>query len=108
MAGGQFSPQHAVVSPGATVRWRNDDTTFHLVVADDGTWASPALAPGGEYTHTFDNPGFYPYHCEFHPEMQGRAIAGSARYLPIVLRNAVPLRRHPRRPPLPALLPLRS
>ena len=27
-----------------------------------------------EFRHTFEEPGFYRYHCRFHPEMMGRAI----------------------------------
>ncbi len=85
----QFSPQHLGVSPGTTVIWRNDDATFHLVAAVDGTWYSDVLSPGGEFSRTFEVPGVIAYTCELHEEMRGTLTVGPALYLPLVARNMV-------------------
>lgn len=89
MAGLRFTPDHVGVSAGTQVVWLNDDTTFHAVMADDGSWGSLVLGPGERYTRTFDLPGFFPYHCEFLPDMHGRLSVGPQQRLPLVLRDAV-------------------
>jgi plastocyanin len=72
-----FSPQIVRVEPGATVEWVNDGRSLHDVTADDGAFASGDLAPGAEYTHTFDESGVYPYHCSFHGAgMTGTIVVG--------------------------------
>jgi plastocyanin len=32
---------------------------------------SPTLVANAEFVHTFANAGTFPYHCDFHPPMQG-------------------------------------
>jgi plastocyanin len=88
MAGQQFLPPYVVVQPGTTVRWYNDDATFHQVVADDGSWTSPVLSPGDSFSRTFSTPGVFPYHCVFFPEMHGVVTVGEHGDLPWMLRNA--------------------
>ena len=88
MAGLQFAPAHVVVSPGDTLRWRNDDTTFHQIIADGGAFTSPLLAPGDEYAMTVVTPGYFPYHCELHQAMTGVLVVGQAQSLPVALRNS--------------------
>ncbi len=89
MAGLQFDPSRVGVPPGAQVVWLNDDTTFHAVTADDGTWGSTVLAPGDRFTRTFTLAGYVPYHCELLPDMRGSLFVGSELYLPLVLRDAI-------------------
>jgi len=91
MAALQFSPPHVIVDPGATVRWRNDDTTFHRVVADDGSFSSPLLAPGQEYSTIFAVSGHFPYHCDLHPDMRGTVAVGQAQWMPWMVRNNIHL-----------------
>ena len=44
--------------------------TFTTIPVDSGT-----MVNGGTFSHTFTDPGSYPYHCEFDPvEMQGTII----------------------------------
>jgi plastocyanin len=41
------------------------------VVADDGSFSSPALAKEQKWTHTFDKPGSYGIHLKEHPGAKG-------------------------------------
>jgi plastocyanin len=38
---------------------------------DDKSWDSGLIPPGEKWTHTFDKPGEYRYHCEPHPWKKG-------------------------------------
>ena len=59
------------VSPGATITVKNEDDTAHTVTADTGN-TFDAQAPSGTSTFTSPTePGSYPFHCTFHPEMHG-------------------------------------
>ncbi|MGZ8613831.1 MAG: PLDc N-terminal domain-containing protein [Actinomycetota bacterium] len=80
----QFSPPVVRVEPGETVEWMMDGRTPHTVQADDGSWDSGDLRPGDEYDRTFDEPGAFPYFCEYHGA-PGSGMAG------IVLVGDVPL-----------------
>ena len=68
-------PTDAVRIPaGATVVWVNDDVAEHTVTFDGTEPGSPMIAPGGTFSHRFDRPGTYPYHCTPHPFMKGVVI----------------------------------
>ncbi|MBI4513842.1 MAG: plastocyanin, partial [Gemmatimonadetes bacterium] len=49
----------------------NGDAVAHTVTADEGSWGSPLIEPGGMFQRTFDEPGRYTYHCVPHPFMKG-------------------------------------
>ena len=67
-----FSPANIVVDVGTTVTWTNYDSVGHTVTSDDGDeLASPLLGRNETYSHTFDEPGEYAYHCTPHPNMEG-------------------------------------
>ena len=66
-----FVPSRLEVAAGATVEWTNRDQVAHSVTADDGSWDSGEIAPGGTWRHTFDAPGTYTIHCTPHPFMTG-------------------------------------
>lgn len=79
---GAFSPNPFTVSlaDGGEVKWGNNDRgsgsygsggVTHRVVADDASFDSGNLAPGGTFTHTFIGTGTVAYHCSNHPAMQG-------------------------------------
>ena len=63
-----FSPESLTVKVGDTVEWVNEDSAPHTVF-DSGT-----LATGQSFSHTFDAPGTYVYHCSIHPSMTGMII----------------------------------
>jgi plastocyanin len=69
-----FTPMSLTVSAGTTVTWKFDDSTEHTVSADDNSFASPALANGQTFTHTFATTGTVGYHCSIHPFMTGTII----------------------------------
>ena len=67
-----FAPANIVVDAGTTVTWTNDDSVPHTVTSDDGDELdSELLNPGDTFSHTFDTPGAYAYHCTPHPNMLG-------------------------------------
>jgi len=74
MRGMAFSPNRLLVSAGATVEWTNRDPVEHSVTADDGSWDSGSIAPGGTWRHTFTTPGTYAFHCTPHPYMTGAVV----------------------------------
>jgi cupredoxin-like protein len=76
IAGFSFSPGVLKVSVGTTVTWTNNDPTPHTITADDGSFDSGAIMAGGTFSRIFDRPGTYPYHCMFHPSMQGKVETG--------------------------------
>ena len=72
----KFEPKVLAVTTGTTVEWVNDGGR-HSIEADDGSFKSDALKQGDKFEHTFDKPGKYPYHCEFHGEKGGKDMAGT-------------------------------
>jgi plastocyanin len=62
------------IRAGQSVAWLNHDPMVHTVTADDGSWDSGDIRPGGTFLHTFATPGRYPYHCRPHPQMRGVII----------------------------------
>ncbi len=55
---------------GETVVWKNLDGVAHTVTLDDGS-VDQTVAPGSQFSHAFDTPGTYPYHCNIHSTMKG-------------------------------------
>lgn len=73
--GNQFVDGSPTIQRGDTVRWTQRDTTTHTVTADDGSFDSGNLIANvptrNQFSHTFDEVGEVPYHCEVHPGMTG-------------------------------------
>ena len=69
--GMNFHPDSITVTPGTTVVWTNDDAFGHTTTSDTRLWDSGVLKPGQSFSHTFDKPGNYPYHCAVHSFMTG-------------------------------------
>jgi plastocyanin len=69
-----FSPARVTIRTGDAVRWTNNDTKNHQVVANNGTFASPVIAPGRSFTHTFNTAGTFRYHDALHPSLTGRVV----------------------------------
>ncbi len=62
----KFSTATLKVTAGTKVTWKNSDAMVHTVTADDGSFDSGDMAPGATWSHTFDTPGTYTYHCTPH------------------------------------------
>jgi plastocyanin len=56
-----FTPSTVTVTAGDTVTWHNSDTKTHQVVADNGAFASPALAAGASWSYTTGKSGKFTY-----------------------------------------------
>lgn len=71
-----YSPSTITVEIGVnnTVRWVNNDTAPHTVIATDHSFDSGNLNPGDAWTYTFTKPGTYNYICTHHPWMKGTVI----------------------------------
>jgi plastocyanin len=72
----RISPAEVTVAVGQPVHFQNLDEMpgGHTIVADDGGFASPGLAKGEDWHHTFAKPGVYPYHIKEHPTATGKVI----------------------------------
>jgi plastocyanin len=63
-----LQPKTLTVAAGTTVRWTNEGKHRHTVTFDQQQWDSGPINPGVSYSHKFDRPGTYAYHCELHPQ----------------------------------------
>jgi plastocyanin len=64
------------VPPGAQITVVNEDSSYHTVTADDGTFDVGARQ-GEPVTFTApEQPGEYPFHCTPHPDMTATLVVG--------------------------------
>lgn len=77
-----FSPRELTVRRGTTVTWINQDVVGHNVLADDGSFKSEILTSGLSFTHTFNQPGDFPYYCSLHGGPNGEGMAGVIKVVP--------------------------
>ncbi|HEY1369656.1 MAG TPA: cupredoxin domain-containing protein [Gaiellaceae bacterium] len=73
-----FAPASANVTAGDNIRWTNHDTTNHQVVADDGSFSSPVLAPGQSFDHSFASAATVNYHDGLKPAAKGSVVVAAA------------------------------
>jgi plastocyanin len=59
------------VAAGTTVTVMNDSDEEHTLTADDGSFDTGDLEPGATAELTFDEPGTFAFHCEYHSSMHG-------------------------------------
>jgi plastocyanin len=69
-----FSPTSRTIATTDSIKWTNKDTKNHQVVANNGSFVSPTIAPGKTYTHTFNTAGTFNYHDALHPSLTGKII----------------------------------
>ena len=69
-----FSPVTRTIQTGDAIRWRNDDTVNHQVVADNGHFASPVLRPRQTYQRTFNTAGTFRYRDALEPAERGTIV----------------------------------
>jgi len=85
----KFDPAEITVPAGTTVTWQNSGQQAHTVAADDGSFKSDYISPGGSFQHTFATAGTYAYHCEPHPWMKAVVhVSGGAA--PATAASATP------------------
>jgi plastocyanin len=69
-----YMPGTIEISAGTTVTWTNNDSAPHTVTDDGGAFQSGKMDQGATFSFTFDTPGTYTYHCEFHANMTATVI----------------------------------
>ncbi len=72
----EFDPQEITVSTGTTITWVNQGKKKHSATADDDSFDTDLIDPGGSKSITFDKPGTYPYYCTLHGDKGGVDMAG--------------------------------
>ncbi len=69
-----FQPSTLTVNTGTTVKFVNNDSVTHDVVANDNSFNSGRINPGASFSEVFTKAGTYQYHCSIHPSMHGTII----------------------------------
>lgn len=64
-----YDPPSLSIATGDTVIWTNTGAADHTVTADDGSFDSGSIPPGGTFEFTFSETGDFQYHCTPHPFM---------------------------------------
>jgi len=59
-----------------TITGRNEDQMPHDIVAVDGSFSSPRLAPGETFEIALDDAGVVPFFCSIHGTTSGARMAG--------------------------------
>src|SRR3954452_21183075 len=80
-----FTPAAVTINPGDTVTWTFNGTDpfdlDHTVTSDSGQpesfdsdpgTVSPVHMTGDQFSHTFNSPGVFTYHCKVHSFMHGK------------------------------------
>jgi len=69
-----FKPAELHVKAGETVAFDNRDDEAHSMVGADHSFVSGAINPHSVWRHAFTKPGRYPFHCDYHPYMEGVVV----------------------------------
>jgi len=78
-----FTPAAIAIQNGDRVVWKNTDATARQIVADDGSWKSGLIQPGGSYAHIFPFAGTYPFHDGTRPAEKGTVQVSDTRSVSI-------------------------
>ncbi len=78
----KFVPSELAIAMGTTVTWTNEDDVQHSTTSDTGIWDSGLLGNGQTYSHTFADPGVYPYYCTLHGAPGGEGMSGTVIVIP--------------------------
>jgi plastocyanin len=69
-----YAPDELDIAAGTTVTWMNADTIAHTSTSDAAGWNSGIVAPGGQFSFSFQTAGAFSYHCAIHPGMIGKVV----------------------------------
>jgi len=72
-----YSPNPVNVNQGSNLVWKNNDSTTHHIVMDDGSGDAGTIPPGATSAAVKVNSASGTYHCTIHPSMKG-SINGAA------------------------------
>jgi hypothetical protein len=71
-----FVPSTIHARPGQTVTVYNSDQLLHHIVADDGSFDTGVMVPGGSFTVKAGDTGkVVSYHCIIHSRVKGQVVA---------------------------------
>jgi len=73
-----FTPTILYVAPGTDVAFSNKDPLTHNVTANGWGHFDP-MYQGDGFTARFDDPGVYPFACQYHPGMTGAVVVGDGK-----------------------------
>jgi plastocyanin len=73
-----FEREKTNIVVGETVTWTNAGMEPHTVTADDSSFTSGDLAPGGRFSQTFTTSGSVTYRCRIHPSMTGAIVVNES------------------------------
>ena len=79
-----YSPTLVHIKPGIAITWENPTSNLHTITHDgcktNETCAFDSGPIGPHQTFTIQHlpPGYYPYHCTFHPVMRGVLVVEEA------------------------------
>jgi len=78
-SGWVFVPAATTVNVGDTVVWKNTSQAPHTATSDDdGVFSSGNIAPGADFSFTFDTAGTFSYFCEYHSGQVGKITVMAA------------------------------
>jgi plastocyanin len=77
-----FRPAEVTIRVGGTVRWVNDDATYHTITSTEraevrrpsGRFDGVVDAPAEAFSISFTEPGTYPYYCQPHAEFMAGVV----------------------------------
>lgn len=75
-----YSPKSVQVGTGTPIYWENPTLDIHSITHDGCragercAFDSGAIGPNRTFTVQHLPPGYYPYHCSFHPIMRGVVV----------------------------------
>jgi plastocyanin len=75
-----YSPKIVQIGTGTPISWENPTATLHSITHDGCksgercAFDSGAIGPNRTFTVHHLPPGYYSYHCSFHPIMRGALV----------------------------------
>jgi plastocyanin len=80
-----FSPSSVTIAPGEKIIWiwmGSPHSSTSNASSGPEVWDSGVLSTGATFSHTFTNPGTYPYYCVVHSSPTGTAMNGVVQVVP--------------------------
>jgi plastocyanin len=72
----EFTPREIRIDPGDSVIWTNQGARVHTVTADNRSFDSGDIKPGGTFSRRFEEEGYYFYYCKQHGAAGGVGMWG--------------------------------
>ena len=72
-----YSPQTVNIQQGDTVVWTNYGSLGHSVIADNNAFTSSTIAPGVNFSYTFNTAGPFAYHDVSYGSTGGSGMSGT-------------------------------